>query len=511
MRIKSVLRNSVFSLSAYLVTFVLGLIIRKVFVAFFSVEYLGYEGLFANIFSLLSLAELGVGGVITYSLYKEIAENNTEEICKLMAIYKYVYRIIGSLVAVIGFVLFFLLPFIITDEISNWNYVKMIFLMQLVAVLFTYFLSYRRTLFIADQKEYMCVELDTIVNVFANILRLLAILVFKNYVLYLLVAVFSNLVSNLLISKKCKEIYPYITKKTKVVKEDFQKYDFFKEIRNFSVHKISYLIYGGVDNIVISILLGIKNVAFFSNYMLVCTGVTRVIYMVTKPIQASIGNLVYTENLSQGKKIFFTCNLMFFFLASFLGTCFFVLFQPFVSIWLGESFLLPLSFVAALSLNFFIGLSNESAWHFRSAFGKYDSDRNSMVLSAAINFALSIFLAPHLGLTGVMLGTIAGHMLIYYGRIKFVFKEYFKLPHWIHCLQQLALAALFVVEAIFTYSLAYSLPVSIFGIIARFGLCIIAPNFINLVIFYRTNSFKGIKLYLHQSFIIVLELFVRKK
>lgn len=71
MRIKNVLKNSTYSIAFYGVLAALGLISRKAFVYFLSIELLGYEGLFANIFSILSLAELGVSSVITYSLYQE--------------------------------------------------------------------------------------------------------------------------------------------------------------------------------------------------------------------------------------------------------------------------------------------------------------------------------------------------------------------------------------------------------------------------------------------------------
>ncbi|MEG2897986.1 MAG: hypothetical protein RR841_06940 [Eubacterium sp.] len=157
MRIKSVLKNSTYSIASYGILAVLGLINRKAFVYFLGIELLGYEGLFANIFSILSLAELGVSSVITYSLYEEIVNDNEAEIAKLMMIYQLMYRIIGFAVTIIGITLFFFLPYIIKDNTINWNYVRIIYLVQLIATVCTYFLSYKRILYVTDQKEFVCV------------------------------------------------------------------------------------------------------------------------------------------------------------------------------------------------------------------------------------------------------------------------------------------------------------------------------------------------------------------
>ena len=55
-----------FKLAAIVVNF----IARKIFVVVLTKEYLGLDGTFANILTMLSLAELGVGTAITYSMYK---------------------------------------------------------------------------------------------------------------------------------------------------------------------------------------------------------------------------------------------------------------------------------------------------------------------------------------------------------------------------------------------------------------------------------------------------------
>ena len=50
--------------------------LRTIFIRTLAVEILGLNGLFSNILSVLSLAELGVGSAINYSMYKPLKEND---------------------------------------------------------------------------------------------------------------------------------------------------------------------------------------------------------------------------------------------------------------------------------------------------------------------------------------------------------------------------------------------------------------------------------------------------
>ena len=75
-----------------------GFVVRIVLARVMAEEYLGLNGLFGNIISVLSLAELGVGPAITFSLYRPIAENDTKQITALMRLYRRFYIGVGIFV-----------------------------------------------------------------------------------------------------------------------------------------------------------------------------------------------------------------------------------------------------------------------------------------------------------------------------------------------------------------------------------------------------------------------------
>lgn len=503
MRTQTVIKNSIYSMGSYVILFILGLINRKAFLNFLNVEFLGYEGLFSNIFSVLSLAEMGVGSVITYNLYQEIASQNKEEIAKLMMIYKNVYRIIGTMVICVGIILIPFLKFIITENVTNWSYIYYIYIINLIITISTYFLSYRRTLFVANQMEFVCVKIDTIASIISQIAKILILIFTSNYILYLVISLFQNVLTNFIISRKYDKEFAY-ARKAKISKKDLDKIHFLKDIGNFVVHKMSSLIFAGVDNLVISVILGISTVGMFSNYMLIKDQVWRIITIILRPMQSTIGDLIYNdESKEKGKKLFYMFDQLSFFLASFMSITFFILFQSFIEIWIGKKYLLASYFVFWMALNIYLGAIHEILYYFRSCFGDYEIDRNYMILSSVVNLGLSILLAKRFGVSGIMFSTDLGLLFIWYGRIKVVFKKYLKTSYRNYIIKQIVWILLVLIEGFFTYIISSYFSTSVVGLVVKLIICLIVPNVINLLIFYRTQNFKLIKQYIIQVINII--------
>ena len=119
-RTKNSIRNIVFTLGSYFVILILQMINRTMFVKYLPIEYLGVNGLFSNILSLLSLTELGLGTAITYSLYMPLSNGNIEVIKSIMKLYRKLYMTIGLVVLIIGVILGSVLHIFIGD-ISNFE------------------------------------------------------------------------------------------------------------------------------------------------------------------------------------------------------------------------------------------------------------------------------------------------------------------------------------------------------------------------------------------------------
>ena len=158
MRLRRAVRNSFSSVGAYLLLAALGFLVRKLFLQYFDLSYLGYEGLFGSTFTILSVMEMGAGSMFTYLLYSAIEKDDREEISAIMSMFRQLYQGIGLLVIGVGLVLYVCLPYIVTESVENWTYVRIIFLVQMLVSVSTYFLAYRRVLLLADQCEYLVIR-----------------------------------------------------------------------------------------------------------------------------------------------------------------------------------------------------------------------------------------------------------------------------------------------------------------------------------------------------------------
>ncbi|MDE7269041.1 MAG: lipopolysaccharide biosynthesis protein, partial [Acetatifactor sp.] len=80
----------------------MGFAARVVFTHTLSEDYVGINGLFTDILSVLALSELGVGTAITYALYRPIAQGDVEKQKSLMHQYRFFYRMVAGMVLVLG-------------------------------------------------------------------------------------------------------------------------------------------------------------------------------------------------------------------------------------------------------------------------------------------------------------------------------------------------------------------------------------------------------------------------
>lgn len=492
-------KNSSISVLSQILTMILQFVNRRIFVIFLDLEYLGYQSVFGNIFTILSVAELGVEGIISFHLYEELATDNEEEIGKLMFLYKWIYRIIAVSVTILGLIAGIFIPLIVNDATKDISYLYTVYFMQLGGIVAGYFLSYRRTIFSADQREYVTVEIDLIVYVIAQIVQLSLLAVFKNYIVYLAIQLTYTSAANLIIFYKSNGDYKYLKDKYKITKEDIKRRNIVTDMKNFLVTRIAYVIYGGTDNIVISSFCGIKNAALYGNYYVIHNGIYNLVAKrLLNPIQAAIGREVYS---GQNKKSlwdqFETIDLCSLFFSSFMSVGFAIFFQPVIYIWMGgKDFLLPNSFIIAYSTTIYLLISSEITYKYRCVFGDYKKDRNYMVVSAVLNVSISIVLAGKYGVTGVQIGSLIAFIPIWYSRILFVVKGFFEKSLKKYLTKQIFYFCTVFLEVSVSFIITKDLPINFWGIIIRMTVCVLMPTAINTLISFRSPYFNNMCRYI---------------
>lgn len=316
------------------------------------------------------------------------------------------------------------------------------------------------------------------------------------------------IMANMIIARKSNRDYPFLKEKYRISKKDFKQRNMFSDIRNFLVHQISYAIYGGTDNIIISAFCGIRSVALYGNYALVQKGVMQILfYKLLNPVQATLGNIVYSDREKRDLwEQFKMLDVFSFFFASYIGLGFFIFFQPFIQMWMGKEYLLSNLFVILFSITIYLGAVWEIVYKYRTVFGDYRQDRNFMLVSAVLNIAISIPGAKWFGIPGVQFGTLVAFFPIAFGRIRFVVKNYFEQSMWKYLLRHTCLLILVLAEGIICFFITHGMSVNILGFLKRGVVWLFVPLFINILVYCKNPYFKQMV----SCFIRIVEIIVSK-
>ena len=200
-----------------------------------------------------------------YALYKPIAEHDQEKIAAYMKIYGKAYKIVGTIIALLGIIIMPFLGIIIKDTPSIAESISLIYVLFLFSTASSYFFSYRSSIIIASQRNYVVVGISYAVVIVQNILQILVLVVAHNYLIYLIIQVIAVLVSNILISKKAGDDYPYIQKKDTIKLTKEEKIGLLKNIKAITVTKLSGILVNSTDNIVITFFNGLITTGVVSN------------------------------------------------------------------------------------------------------------------------------------------------------------------------------------------------------------------------------------------------------
>ncbi|WP_336527346.1 hypothetical protein [Bacteroides acidifaciens] len=407
-RTENSIKNSGMAVFAHIISILLSFVGRTFFIKFLNVDYLGVNGLFTNILTILSLAELGIGSAITYMMYSPIANGEHRKVAAYNFLFKRVYNTIGLIIFVIGLFIMPFLPDIIkgTPDISENLYI--VYLLFLINTVSSYFFTYKRSLLIAHQKEYINSKNIVFFAIVKDIVLIVVLYVTTNFYFYLLAQIGITILSNIAISRKTDKLFPEIAKykKEKVPKQELKVI-----IRNtlaMLCHKIGSVIVSGTDSILISSFVGIATVGVYSNYKLICYCLQQTTIKFTNSVTASIGNLAVSADGDKVIAVFRKLYFINFTLAFFVSCFFYTLSNAFIKIWIGDSYLLDDACLLIITIDLFIYQIRQPAIVIINAYGLFWPIKWKSIWEAVINLLVSLYLVIglKLGILGVLLGTM---------------------------------------------------------------------------------------------------------
>lgn len=407
------IKNSSVSLTVYFINLILQFYARKIFLDYLGTEILGLNTTLTNILQFLNLAELGIGSAVGFSLYKPLKVSDYESIIDIISMQGILYRSIGFFVIAGSLIIMIFFPMIFSKmQLPIW-YAYATFIVLLYSALLGYFINYKQILLSASQQEYKIQYSYKGVMILKVIAQIFCMKFIKYpYESWLICEVVFSSIASIFLSRTTKKSFPYLVKSKKTFQELRKKYKQIEiKIKQIFYHQISGFVLTQTSPFIIYAYINLKEVALYGNYNLISAGIISLMTAMFNSLIPSIGDFMITANQNEALDLFKQLFSFRFWFGSIV--CFGVLSlsQPFIALWIGIEYVLPISTLYIITAILFLNIIRLGAGAFLSAMGMY-SDIWAPIAEAVLNLGLSLLLGYYWGLNGILIGVMISLIII---------------------------------------------------------------------------------------------------
>lgn len=407
--VKSI-RNASVGIAAQLITVILNFGIRTVLVWSLGSYYLGLNSVMTSLVAVFSLAELGLGNAIAYSLYRPLSGKDRRKIEAYLALFKRLYRIIGLTIIVLGSAFIPFLPNVINTEVTIE--VLMAYVLFVSNAALSYFLfTYRTTLIQANQEKYLVTFSELIYAIISVILQVFFFAAMHNFILGIASLILAQMGKSAFIVVVCKKKYPTVNFSSKEKLSKDEKRELGRNVYAMTLGRFSDTASNNVPVLVVSSLIGLIQSGLYSNYQMVSSAVTTLLSQVSGSATASVGNLNVEEGTEAKETVFQRLSFVSFCGYTVSAACVYAGINPFIIAWLGEDYCLSSVCAFALAFNLLtIGIL-QSTVAFKDGCGIFFQGRFRPVVSCLLTIVFSIAFAMPFGVEGVMFAPALSRLL----------------------------------------------------------------------------------------------------
>lgn len=236
----------------------------------------------------------------------------------------------------------------------------------------------------------------------------------QNFILYLLIAILFTILGNIILKRRVDREYA-ILKDIKPQTIDGETKAILKQntLGNLA-SKIGKVIVFTTDNIYISLFAGITTVGIYNNYMIVINSANSLIIQMLSALTGTLGNLAVTSEGEKGYQIYKRNHFINYFITSIFTVFFVYLLNDFIKLWVGKSYILPTETIILIIISYVLFTYRNVTLTFITAYGLSWYLRWKVFFECICNIIFSAFflLVLHLGLNGVILGTIFSTLVV---------------------------------------------------------------------------------------------------
>lgn len=490
-RTRNTKRNIISGLLKQFTNIILPFATRTIFLYLLGATYQGLNGLFTSVLHVLNLADLGFSSAVVFALYKPIAEKDEESTCAITAYLKRAYRIVGLSMIAIGCAFMPFLHYVIADGYPTEINIYIIYTIYLVNNALSYLLfGYKSAILTAMQREDVISIVSTCCSFLIKGTQILVLVLTRNFYYYAAILPITTIIHNIIIGAASKRMFPQVVPQGHISADIKKKIN--KQVKALFIDKVCDCARNSLDNIIISSLIGLTMVAIYDNYYYIYSSLYAIMLIVSRAMQASVGDSVASESLEKNYNDFNKFNTVYMVITGWFSICMAVLYQPFMRLWMrnNEEMIFPTWIMLLFCVYFyFINMNNIRNLYIGGS-GLYWECRIWYIVEAIANLALNILLGKIMGVSGIIIATIITIIAFnFVARTNIVFKSYFKRSPLTFYKNSLWMFLLTAVIGLVLYVLSEMIPVSgITGLLIKGAICCTIP-FAFFLIYRRDNYF----------------------
>lgn len=502
-RVQAAKKNILFGYVGQIVTMVMAFVLRTFCIRYISEQILGVDGTFVEVLSFLNMAELGIGTALNFSLYKPVAEGDTEKIKSYMQMYRRAYYYIAGVVGIVGLILAPFLKYLVKNPGVPEKDLVLFYLIFLFNTVSSYFVAYKYSLVNAEQKNYIQTNIIAITKIVTSVFQIIVVAITKNYYFYLITDAVIQLIQKIFVSRYLDNMYPYLKEKNieKLAKEDEEIV--WTKTKALVFHKVGDVFRLQTDTLIISSLseVGAALVAVVRNYNMIIVAVSSFVNIIFNSVISSFGNLIATEDRDKQYSMFKVYRFFATWVYGFSCVGFMLLLTPLVEMWTKISkgdkwtdfWILPALAVFLILTDYYFKGERIVLSNYKTAAGVFEQDKYLALIQGIVNLILSIWLVQtRLGIAGIYVGTVVSGIIANITKPVIIYKACFDksaVSYFIDSFKYIASMAFVMGICYFIRQLVMPEP-TILGFAAMVVIITVVFNGVYFLLYGRSEEFR---------------------
>jgi len=371
-------------------------------------------------------------------------------------------------------------------------HLTIIYILYVINSASSYFFSYNQTLLNADQKNYKIFRYDIGFRILSVIAINIGLIITKQFIVYLSIKILINIIENFVKFTKVQKRYPYLNEKKVEPLDKATKKEIKKNTLALAMYKLSTVISDSMDSLIIAKFIDVITLGYCANYSTVISALNGFLIKIESSVIVSVGNYNAIESEYNQENMLKRIQFFNSYLYGLCASCLLVLLNPFIKLWLGIEYVLPISIVIPLVLYFYLVGVQNTAGMFRNTKGLFWYGKTIMIIRALLNLIVSIILVK---ITKQTSSTYWGSVISYILTVVWydpyiVYKHGLHRKGWSFAGKYVYYLLVSIIATVIQFNLSKFFAATIIGFVLNGFMCVIIFTLIFILFSFYSLEFK---------------------